>query len=475
MKKKIFTSLIFCFFLSAVSFNTLAQEYRYDISKYYTPDIVRNRLDVSFNTNNSFSNSKSIIDTTRLTYSTNMNGMITPDFQTYTNTRSRLSNFQISGQFSDTYYSSGSINDSNPNKDFDSENNLLLNYSNRFYNLKNQFLIAGIASNFQAQINNRNSSYGTNHIKETYHDYSLSITPTIGVGLGRIEQVEDARQAIYILEDLSKKGVLNRKLNDTEIFQFAQQISRVKNKRFLDYRLHLIDEITAVDSFLINNNLLKNSDARYFTSLYDNWQYGALFSRKSGQSVEIKFEPYYNWNYYKVNPLDSTYRRQVNQTIIRGGLSLVYTYEKPKNLNWQHSATVSLNGYTDLSNTINQNGYNVYQMGGNFSLNGYTTKSINLSGTYTLGFYPSTRTNVNIGARQNTSMLYYKELNINSNSWGKSLISSTELYFSAYYYLSQQVRLSVGANIRNNYTNYYPNSDNQLYLNFGGTLSYSLF
>ena len=127
MKKKIFTSLIFCFFLSAVSFNILAQEYRYDISKYYTPDIVRNRLDVSFNTNNSFSNSKSIIDTTQLTYSTNMNGMITPDFQTYTNTRSRLSNFQISGQFSDTYYSSGSINDSNPNKDFDSENNLLLN------------------------------------------------------------------------------------------------------------------------------------------------------------------------------------------------------------------------------------------------------------------------------------------------------------------------------------------------------------
>ena len=140
MKKKIFTSFIFCFFLSAISFNTSAQEYKYDISKYYTPDIVRNQLDISFNTNNSFNNSRSKEDTIRSTFSTSMNGTFTPFFNSYTNTRKRLTTLQINGQFNGSYNSSGLVNESNPYKDFNSNDNLTVNYSNHFYNSKNQFL-----------------------------------------------------------------------------------------------------------------------------------------------------------------------------------------------------------------------------------------------------------------------------------------------------------------------------------------------
>jgi hypothetical protein len=475
MEKKIFTSFCFCFFLSVLFFNTSAQEYKYDISKYYTPDIVRNQLDVSFNTNNTFNNSKSKQDTTSTTFSTGMNGTFTPIFNSYTNTRKRLTSLQINGQFNGSYNSSGLVNESNPYKDFNSDDNLSVNYSNHFYNSKNQFFEVGISSNFQTRINNFTEDI--NPTKGSYQEYYLNFTPSIGIGTGRIEAVEDARQAIYILDDLSKKGVLTRQLNDEEIFRFAQQISRVKNKRFLDARLHLMDEITSVDSFLVNNNLLNKSDARYFTSLYDNWQYGALYSRRSGHTFEITFTPAYNWNFAKNNPGDTINRGQINQNNLTGGLSLVYTYEKPVNLNWQHSVTASLNGNTNFSNYLNQYGNynNFYETDAFLTFNGYDSRSVSLNGNYTLGFYPNTRTHLSAGLIQNLQFLYFKDLNINSTSWNKEFISNTNLYVSAYYYVSPQLRLSISANCGNYYRNNYSSNFNQLNGGFSGTLSYSFF
>ena len=60
------------------------------------------------------------------------------------------------------------------------------------------------------------------------HNNSYYANIPMSVGKGRIEQVEDARQAIYILENLDKQGVLNRKLTTEEIHAFAQTISTVK-------------------------------------------------------------------------------------------------------------------------------------------------------------------------------------------------------------------------------------------------------
>jgi len=478
MKKTNSTGFIFCFFLTVLSFNTSAQDYKYDISKYFTPDIVRNSLDFSFNTNNNFSNFKMALDTTQSQYYTQMNGTITPNFVSYTNTRKRMSLFQINGQFYGNYYENGFVNRNNSYKQFQSNDNFGVTYSSHFYNSTNQFLSLGIASNFQASLNNNSSTVNSVIGKQTYNNYFLTIAPTVGVGIGRIESVEDARQAIYILDDLSKKGVLTRPLNEEEIFQFAQQISKVKNKRFLDARLHLIDEITTVDSILASNNLLNKSDARYFTSLYDNWQYGSLFSRKSGQSFEITFTPSYNWNYIKYNPIDATNNGWVNQNNLTGGLSFIYTYEKPVNLNWQHSVLASLNGSTNFNSSLNQYGdpNSYYGSISNNILNGFDYKSVNLNGSYTLGFYPSTRTYVNASVKQSLLLSYYKEVNSTSDSWNKTLISNIDLNFSVYYYLSQQLRLSANAGTGDHYTNDYSlNKNNQINIWFGGTISYSFF
>jgi len=475
MKKKIITSSIFCFFCGVLSFNISAQEYKYDISKYYTPDIVRNELDFSFNTNNSFSNSKAKVDTTRTTYSTQLNGTITPDFTTYTNTRKRVSLLQINGQFIGSYNRNGATYQSS-NKSSQTNNYFNLNYSNHFYNSSNQFLSLGISSNFQAEISNTTQELNSITSKGSDKTYVLNIIPTVGIGIGRTESVEDARQAIYILDDFLKKGVLTRQLNNDEIFQLSQLISRVKNKRFLDARLHLTDEITSVDSFFVSNKLLDKSGASYFTSLYDNWQYGALYSRKSGQSFEINFTPSYYWGYAKNSPIDATSAGQLNQHYLKGILSLTYTYEKPVNLNWQHSVSTSLSGNTSFNNNRSQSGNDYYPGNDIVSQQDYfNDRSVNIVGSYALGFYPNTRTNLNARISQNFQFINQKSLDDSSNNWDKSFRSNTNISFSAYYYLSPQLRLSLAANLANNYTNYYSTNYNYLSGGFGGTLSYSFF
>jgi len=478
MKKKIITSSIFCFFCGVLSFNISAQEYKYDISKYYTPDIVRNQLDLSFNTNNSFNNYSAKTDTTRSTYSTKLNGTIAPNFTTYTNTRKRVSFLQINGQFAGNYSTNRDINQSNSNKNFQTSNYLNLTYSNRFYNSSNKYLLLGISSNFQATLGNNTS--GTNSISSKNYNkqYILNIYPAIGIGVGRIESVEDARQAIYILDDFSKKGVLTRQLNNDEIFQLSQLISRVKNKRFLDARLHLTDEITSVDSFFVSNKLLDKSGAPYFTSLYDNWQYGALYSRKSGQSFEITFTPSYNWNYENDSTVGN-YFPSINRKSLNAALALTYTYEKPVNLNWQHSVSVSLKGIASIENNTNTETemFNVNETNSIGALTGFDNRSINLNGSYTLGFYPSTRTYFSANVSQNFQLLQLKGVsNYDSNS-EKIFASVTSINFNAYYYLSQQLRLSFRFALTNNYSNesVFKDSSNYLYGEFGGTLSYSFF
>ena len=476
MKKTFIFGFIFCSFIALWANHISAQEYKYDLNKYYTPDIVRNQLDLSFFTNNSFNDYRTKTDTIRSAYSTQLNGTIAPNFVSYTNTRQRVSQLQINGQFTGNYSANRDINQSNSNKNFQTSNYLNLTYSSRFYNSSNKYLLLGISSNFQATLGNNTS--GTNSINSNNYNnqYILNIYPAIGIGVGRIESVEDARQAIYILDDFSKKGVLTRQLNNNEIFQLSQLISRVKNKRFLDARLHLTDEITSIDSFFVSNKLLDKSGAPYFTSLYDNWQYGALYSRKSGQLFEITFTPSYNWNYEN----DSTvgyHSPSINRKSLNAALTLTYTYEKPINLNWQHSVSASLKGITSLENNTNIEVYNINDINSIGALTGFDNRSINLNGSYTLGFYPSTRTYFSANVSQHFQLLHLKGVsNYDSNS-EKSFESVTSINFNTYYYLSQQLRLSFRISLINNYGNesIFKNSSNYLHGEFGGTLSYSFF
>lgn len=478
MKKKIITNSIFCFFCGVLSSNISAQEYKtYDLNKYYTPDIVRRGLDLNFYTNGSFSteNLQNAGDTIN---SNNLSGQLNSSFFTFKNTRKNESLLQLNlglfGQFNNS--SEKPINYYSPNSHFlNSAENIGLSYTNKSYNSAKQFLSFGVTTRL-GYSSGSNKTKNIYSIEKTTTDniFNFAIAPYVGVGFGRIEAVTDARQAIYILDDLSKRGILTHQLSNDEIFRFSQQISQVKNKRFLDARLHKINEISTVDSFLVNNHLLTKSDATYFTTLYDNWENGANFERKSGHVFEIQLSPSANW-YNTKNQTDTLNRSSIwnKQRNNDYGISLAFNYEyaKQMNLNWERTASASLLGSAShVGSFYSTEAIDEYSNKQNVGI-------IALNGSYSIGYYPNTRTHLSAKLSQHLAQSFYDK--VSYNSWQNYFNSTTDLSFSAVYYVSSQLSLSGDASVYNNYEKITyssaNNKNNKLGAGFSASLKYSFF
>lgn len=475
MKKTFIFSITLCSFIVFCTNIVSAQEYKYDLNKYYTPDIVRNGLDINLSSSGGFDNTYHPNDTTK---SSNLNSQFNSRFTQFRNTRRTESLLQlylrVDGQISNNKNPQSASNQKTYNSN--SAEYINFSYHKKAYGPGNKFFSFGLSTGLNPSFGKTKNENLNATIENTTNKFQAQISPFTGIGVGRIESVKDARQAVYILEDLSKRGVLTRHLSDNEIFQFSQIISQVKNKRFLDARLHRMDEISTVDSFLVKNNLLTKSDAGYFSSLYDNWENSANFERTSGQSFEVRLSPYINWYYQKneskiSNPYSNTWQKQ-NDKNYGANLAFNYAYAKQINLNWERTANASFSGSTvhqeqRLSAESSQESpYNV------------NLRTISLNGNYRIAYYPSTRTNLSANIAQDFNKNFYDV--ITNNSWNNIFFSTTSVEFSAVYYVSPQLSLSGNTTIADYYSKYsskggYKGNQNELKANFFVTLKYSFF
>lgn len=295
--------------------------------------------------------------------------------------------------------------------------------------------------------------------KSTSKDVALSIP--LRMGKGRIERVEDARQAVYILENLAKRKVLNRRLTGEEIDEFARLISTVKNKRFLDARLRLIDEVTAVDSFLVRSGAMASGGAAYFTTLYDYWMYGDLFERKSGTEISGGVRPGFSYGKYD-KPYPDAYEYRVKHPSVEADIRL--DYERPLNLYWQNSAWVSLSGGYErwdreyLAPAKPEEKEDLY--------------GARLSGRYAFGYYPTSRTNINLGVEERLGW------DKREGGVGEDLSymsTNTSLTLDMYYYFSPQLRLAAEARLGYRYMDEKTMDYDRWNGHFALTLTYSLF
>jgi len=423
MKKNIFNLIALLIAMNTYSQNSAQDNYEewktsrdaygdFDIAKYYTPNIVRNELPINFNFNSNYASSNGE-STGLITYGgitsnsyTSKNydfvGNIASGFLHYVNTRKKISTFGIGLSLNENYdfqknsqnvsisSDTGNIiyNDSNTPSTYDmvSTNHLDVFWSNKLYFSKlfyfNYQIAGSVDYNFtQNKIQNQAKSINDNFKR---NEFVFNFSPRLGIGYGRIEDVEDARQAVYIANALSKRNILTRNISNEELFELSQQISTIKNKRFLDSRLHLTDEISTVDSFFVKKNLLSEAGAAYFTTLYDMWQYGALFPRKSGYEISFSVFPYYTYRYLKYNPeLQTGDIYYPHQSLLE--TNLVFNYEKPVKLNLQHSVSAGVDAFFRQGKSGDTDFNSVFS---NFQ------KVLSAWTSYSFGYYPNTRTNL---------------------------------------------------------------------------------
>ena len=145
------------------------------------------------------------------------------------------------------------------------------------------------------------------------------------IGKGRIDNISDARQAIYMLEAFKEKGILDHDPSALEFTALADEISRIKNRRYFDFRLRRIYELERLDSFLQSNNYIKDQNIRYFSTLNDMWVFGNNRTRFNGERIALAIYPGVDYIQTKGNTFGSVTKSNV--FLLQGGVE--YKNEKP--------------------------------------------------------------------------------------------------------------------------------------------------
>jgi hypothetical protein len=300
-----------------------------------------------------------------------------------------------------------------------------------------------ILSSFDWSKKYYSSSVGNTERTTPFEFDFIGIIP-IKFGKGRIEQVTDARHAIFILEKLKEKGKLTKELNQNEIREFAEMISKINYTRYFDFRLQRIFELEAVDSFLQSKNYISETDITYFTNLNDMWIYGKGPLRYSGKRISFAFYPGYNFLAFTADNANQ-YAHTLNAS-----MGYEYTLEKPINLYWQNSLEVYT--YTGIIAGKTERKVSDYQKT-------YVVPTLSVGATDKVGFYPNTRTSIEFTGRIH-STLAIGEANAEANKLALNGYGvNVESGFNFYYFISPRLDISIGLNIQFDVVKEYDVSD----------------
>lgn len=261
--------------------------------------------------------------------------------------------------------------------------------------------------------------------KASNTDYYLSLN--IGIGKGRLENITDMQNALWLYKELLSTNTLARKLTNEEQTQLGRSITRGNNTRVLDARRRTKFVLSTVDNFLQQNNLINKTDINYFNSLNDILFFAFNNPRYSGTEKFIRLTPQLK----RFNNIDNdknidTKNEQTsnNKSVL---LSLGFKKYKPVSLLQQNNYGAAANFYYyDL-------GFTNHTTVGGISTNDIKSSSVAKQAAVNLYFehaiYPNTRTVVSFKLETETG---YQEVAKETNFFGTAYLDGTMNYFINY-------------------------------------------
>lgn len=408
--------LSFAFIL--INLISFAQFENFDLSKYKLPDMKRHQLDFNFQSQGYNSSSFSIkefgnsLDTFQNRIN-NFRGESRFDYSFYRNSsRAQIKANAYSTVIYNRINNHGSGIRNENNSDFNSK--LHVNYDVKFFSVKSNWFFAANPEVYLSYSKEKDFLSDEKE-NETY----FRGTANLGVGKGRIEQVQDFRHAILLLQELTKRGVTKRNFSEEEIIELSSLISDIKNKRFFDSRKRKEAELIAIDSFFVNKGVVNDEEGiTYFVGLEDIWRFGALQKRESGNQLAFLISPGY---YLRGRtPHDDNYILEYYGV----GFDFKYLVRKPLSIKWQINYDFGLDyEYTDV----------LKEEGTYTSIKKHFT---NVFATGSLGLYPNTRTSFFlIGSARFQNGSDDKLFN------DENFAVRFQLSNSAYYYISERFRV----------------------------------
>lgn len=285
----------------------------------------------------------------------------------------------------------------------------------------------------------------SNSSKENYKNHLIYIP--LKVGRGRIERVDDARRAIYILDALSRNNRLSKELTDKEITDLSERISILRERRVYDQRISDMQILEELDLYLQSQGYVTDADAPYFVNLYDMWKYGYNIKRYHGKRISLAVQPglevYYNDHYWT-------------------NLSF-WEYNTPTldiGINYNQQNAASLNNQQRLNAFVYSGVYRETYDGEIANVCNYR-----IGAEYVEGYYPNSRTDYSLSLG-----LYYA--NIGAYDQSTAPVSLGAIFEGRFngtinYYISPKLRVSGYAQLKY----YYQKSSIRLYADFDQQIS----
>jgi hypothetical protein len=291
----------------------------------------------------------------------------------------------------------------------------------------------------------------------------LNNTVSIGIGKGRIEQVQDAQMALCILKDLQTQGLLDGEVTPAISNSFAQLITDINNRRVFDFRRRRIYELTRIDSFLNNSGLINKSDIRHFTTVNDDWAFAINPYRRHGTAWFARLKPSIGYSRSYSNIVNaSNYENTRENTSVSLTPEIGFEKYVAVNLQWQYNmgASIAYEGiryYTIQKNIAPNNNFEE-------KVNDYYSIA-SFSGFAGLGYFPNTRTQLGGTLTANVS-------NVDDNSFN----FSPDLYLFANYFVGYRTYITAQGSIKyNDYNVGTAVHNKQLHINAGISISHILF
>lgn len=440
------------FGFSVASLFSNSQTDKFDLSKYKLPDIKRQQLDLNVNSQGRNLSSQyqyeyeNQTDTFKREEKT-LRGTGNLSYSFYRNSDKIQSdiNSLIYGNYSKAHYNDPMFGIDQ--KDFNSF--LYFNYDLKYFLTPDNWFI-NVAPKIETSYND-NNQYNSGF---EYEYLNASPAVRIGGGKGRIEQVQDLRHAILLIEEFQKRGVSIRDLTEQEILEFASLISGLKNQRFFDARKQKEKELVALDSFLFEKGIIEDKNILYFVGLEDIWSYGGLQIRESGKQLLFTVTPDYSYLKYL----------HLTENNITEDWSLIYYLafisKKPLSVKWQTDYDLGI---------IHTSTYRLRQQYEGIPEQSYFSRIYVKS---QIGYYPNTRTNFNVSGNLNLANSSDEKI-LDKENYGLRFIFST----SGYYYISEKLRLgySVQYGMLKGVFKRETQNNNEKHLNYNINLDYAIF
>ena len=187
-----------------------AQTSTFSLSDYKNPSYLYQTLDLNFGIDNGLTLRKNSTGIERTNNNFSLGFNAGGEYLRNSNSENKQGDLRISLNSGINSSSSGykykPLTDDSKTKSFTYSERLSIDMSERYYNKKNQYFGIDAALNSSLSGYNRNNTttadtfdYST---KSNQTDFRNSIAVSFLFGIGRIEQVQDARLAVYLLEDL---------------------------------------------------------------------------------------------------------------------------------------------------------------------------------------------------------------------------------------------------------------------------------